>query len=104
MMFLSIAHLKLFVIVQNEFNPLDWLPVLQVVVDRIKIDKSEEETSIMFELLKTLVEAGADVVASHIPHIIYLLTQHIVKHIPLVPEPWPQVSLAIHRIEFHSHV
>ncbi|XP_076942305.1 uncharacterized protein LOC143612130 [Bidens hawaiensis] len=76
---------------ENEFNPLDWLPVLQVVVDKIKIDNSEEETSIMFELLKTLVEAGADVVASHIPHIIYLLTQHIVKHIPLVPEPWPQV-------------
>ncbi|KAK9079983.1 hypothetical protein SSX86_001658 [Deinandra increscens subsp. villosa] len=76
-------------LVENEFSPPDWLLVLQIVVDKITRD-NDEETSIMFELLKTLVEAGADV-APHIPHIISLLTQHIVKHIPLYHEPWPQV-------------
>ncbi|KAI7726663.1 hypothetical protein M8C21_029973 [Ambrosia artemisiifolia] len=75
---------------ENEFSPPEWLPVLQIVVDRITSD-NEEEMSIMFELLITLVEAGADVVAPHIPHIISLLAQHVIKHIPLIPEPWPQV-------------
>ncbi|KAM0046778.1 putative armadillo-like helical protein [Helianthus debilis subsp. tardiflorus] len=75
---------------ENEFSPPEWLPVLQIVVDRITGDIEEEEMSIMFELLKTLVEAGADV-APHIPHIISLLAQHVIKDIPLVPEPWPQV-------------
>ncbi|KAI3821597.1 hypothetical protein L1987_09166 [Smallanthus sonchifolius] len=76
-------------LVENDFYPPEWLPILQIVADRITRD-NDEETSIMFELLKTLVEAGADVVAPHIPHIVSLLAQHILKHIPLIPEPWPQ--------------
>ncbi|KAI3687068.1 hypothetical protein L1987_80759 [Smallanthus sonchifolius] len=76
-------------LVENEFYPPEWLPILQIVADRITRD-NDEEPSIMFELLKTLVEAGADVVAPHIPHIVSVLAQHILKHIPLIPEPWPQ--------------
>lgn len=52
----------------------------------------------MFELLKTLVEAGGDAVAPHIPHIISLLSEDILKHIPLTPEPWPQVSAVLHSV------
>ncbi|XP_071706756.1 importin beta SMX1 [Rutidosis leptorrhynchoides] len=74
---------------ENEFFPPEWLPVLQIVVGKIK--DNDEETSIMFELLKTLVEAGGDTVAPHIPHIIALLAEDILKHIPSSPEPWPQV-------------
>ncbi|XP_024986626.1 importin beta-like SAD2 [Cynara cardunculus var. scolymus] len=76
-------------LVENDFFPPEWLPILQVVVGRIR--DNGEETSIMFELLKTLVEAGGDIVASHIPHIISLLAEDILKHIPPSPEPWPQV-------------
>lgn len=64
------------------------------MVGRIRESNDEEtESAIMFEVLKTLVEAGGDAVVPHIPHIISLLAQHILNHIPLSPEPWPQVSL-----------
>ncbi|KAJ9536856.1 hypothetical protein OSB04_029589 [Centaurea solstitialis] len=76
-------------LVENDFFPPEWLPILQVVVGRIR--DNGEETPVMFELLKTLVEAGGDAVAPHIPHIIALLAQDILKHIPSSPEPWPQV-------------
>nr|XP_043608591.1 importin beta-like SAD2 homolog [Erigeron canadensis] len=76
-------------LVENDFFPPEWLPVLQIVVGKIK--ENNEETSVMFELLKTLVEAGGDNVASHIPHITSLLAEDILKHIPSSPEPWPQV-------------
>ena len=75
---------------QNDFFPPEWLPVLQHVVGRIR--DNDEDTSVMFELLKTLVEAGGDIVAPHIPHIISVLAEDIQKHIPLSPEQWPQVS------------
>ncbi|XP_023733599.1 importin beta-like SAD2 homolog [Lactuca sativa] len=79
-------------LVENEFLPPEWLPILQVVVGRIRESNDEEtESAIMFEVLKTLVEAGGDAVVPHIPHIISLLAQHILNHIPLSPEPWPQV-------------
>ncbi|GKC88055.1 importin beta-like SAD2 protein, partial [Tanacetum coccineum] len=74
---------------QNDFFPPEWLPVLQRVVGRIR--DNDEDTSVMFELLKTLVEAGGDIVAPHIPHIISVLAGDIQKHIPLSPEQWPQV-------------
>ncbi|KAD4385083.1 hypothetical protein E3N88_25251 [Mikania micrantha] len=77
-------------LVENDFSPPEWLPILQIVVDRITID-NDVEIPVMYELLKTLVEAGADAVAPHIPHIVSLLAQHILKHIPLISEPWPQV-------------
>lgn len=76
-------------LVENEFFPPEWLPVLQIVVGRIR--ENNDENAIMFELLKTLIEAGGDAVATHIPNIISLLAQDILKHIPISPEPWPQV-------------
>lgn len=76
-------------LVENDFFPPEWLPVLQHVVGRIR--DNDEDTSVMFELLKTLVEAGGDIVAPHIPHIISVLGEDIQKHIPLSPEQWPQV-------------
>ncbi|KAL4590741.1 hypothetical protein LXL04_003683 [Taraxacum kok-saghyz] len=68
-------------LVENEFFPSEWLPVLEVVVGRIR--ENDEESGIMFELLKTLVEAGGD---AHIPLIVPLLVQHILNHIPLSPQ------------------
>nr|GEW17502.1 importin beta-like SAD2 homolog [Tanacetum cinerariifolium] len=76
-------------LVENDFFPPEWLPVLQHVVGRIR--DNDEDTSVMFELLKTLVEAGGDIVAPHIPHIISVLAEDIQKHIPLSLEQWPQV-------------
>ena len=74
---------------QNDYLPPEWLPLLQVVVGRIA-DESEE-TSILFKLLGTLVEAGNEHVALHIPFIISSLVGTISKCIPPTSEPWPPV-------------
>lgn len=71
--------------------PLEWLPLLQVIVGRIS--DVEEETSISLQLLGTLVEAGNENIAPHIPHVVTLLVMTILKHIPLDSEPWPQVCV-----------
>ncbi|XP_057476826.1 LOW QUALITY PROTEIN: importin beta-like SAD2 homolog [Actinidia eriantha] len=74
-------------LVENDYLPPEWLPLLQVVVGQIA-DESEE-TSILFQLLGTLVEAGNEHVALHIPYIISSLVGTISKCIPPTPEPWP---------------
>lgn len=56
-----------------------------------RIGDEDEESSIIFQLLSTLVEAGNESVAPHIPYIVSLLVGTILKHIPANPEPWPQV-------------
>lgn len=76
---------------QNDYFPPDWLPILQVVVGRI-VDEGEE-TSILFQLLGTLVEAGNEHIALHIPYIISSLVGTISKCIPPTPEPWSQVRI-----------
>ncbi|GFZ13846.1 ARM repeat superfamily protein [Actinidia rufa] len=54
-----------------------------------RIADESEETSILFQLLGTLVEAGNEHVALHIPYIISSLVGTISKCIPPTPEPWP---------------
>lgn len=76
-------------LVENEYFPPEWLPLLQVVVGRIS-DESEE-TSILFQLLGTLIEAGSEHVALHIPEIMSSLVVTISKFIPPNPEPWSQM-------------
>lgn len=76
-------------LVENEYLPPEWLPVLQVMVGRI--GDEDEESPIIFQLLSTLVEAGNESVAPHIPYIVSLLVGTILKHIPANPEPWPQM-------------
>ncbi|WJZ86762.1 hypothetical protein VitviT2T_006189 [Vitis vinifera] len=75
--------------VQNDYLPPEWLPLLQVVVGGI--GDEDEENSVLFQLLSTVVEAGNENVAVHLPHIISLLVGQISKSIPPNPEPWPQM-------------
>lgn len=74
---------------QNEYLPPEWLPVLQVIVGRI--GDEDEESSILFQLLSTLVEAGSESVAPHIPHIVSLVVGAISKYMATNPGPWSQV-------------
>ncbi|KAL7178394.1 hypothetical protein ACSBR2_031525 [Camellia fascicularis] len=76
-------------LVENDYLPPEWLPLLQIVVSRIADEG--EETSILFQLLGTLVEAGNEHVSLHIPYIILSLVGTISKCIPPNPEPWPQM-------------
>ncbi|XP_009804028.1 importin beta-like SAD2 homolog isoform X3 [Nicotiana sylvestris] len=82
-------------LVENEYMPPEWLPLLQVVCHRI--GDEEEDSSIYFQLLSTMVEAGTEKIAPHIPDIVCLLVREISKKLPLDLEPWPQgfASLAV---------
>ncbi|XP_019253328.1 PREDICTED: uncharacterized protein LOC109232117 isoform X2 [Nicotiana attenuata] len=82
-------------LVENEYMPPEWLPLLQVVCHRI--GDEEEDNSIYFQLLSTMVEAGNEKIAPHIPDIVCLLVREISKKLPLDLEPWPQgfASLAV---------
>ncbi|GAV71639.1 hypothetical protein CFOL_v3_15129 [Cephalotus follicularis] len=76
-------------LLENDYPPPDWLPLLQVVVGRI--GNEDEENIILFQLLTSVVEAGGEDVAVHIPYIISALVGTISKCIHPGPEPWPQV-------------
>lgn len=76
---------------QNEYPPPEWLPLLQVVIGRI--GNNEEESSILFQLLSSVVEAGNENVVFHIPYIVSTLVVAISKCIPSDLKPWPQVCV-----------
>lgn len=75
---------------QNEYVPPDWLSVLQVVVNQIA-NGEKNESSFLFHLLGTAVEAGQNIISAHIPMLISSVVGAIVNHIPPIPDPWPQV-------------
>lgn len=74
---------------QNDYLPPEWLPLLQVVIGGIGQD--DEENSILFQLLSSIVEAGNENIGIHIPHVVLSLVGAISKSIPPNLEPWPQV-------------
>ncbi|XP_050216139.1 importin beta-like SAD2 homolog isoform X2 [Mercurialis annua] len=76
-------------LLENEYLPPKWLPLLQVVISRI--DMEEEETSILFQLLSSMVEAGDENVADHIPYMVSSLAGLLSKFIHPGLESWPQV-------------
>lgn len=75
---------------QNEYVPPDWLSVLEVVVNQIA-NGEKNESSFLFHLLGTAVEAGQNIISAHIPMLISSVVGAIVNHIPPIPDPWPQV-------------
>lgn len=85
---------------QNDYLPPEWLPLLQVVIGGIGQD--DEENSILFQLLSSMVEAGNENVAIHIPHSVLSLVGAISKSIPPNFEPWPQVCTTCSMIYIHT--
>lgn len=76
-------------VLQNEYMPPELLPLLQVVCYRISDE--EEDSSIYFQLLSTMVEAATEKLSPHIPEIVCLLVKETSKNLPLDLEPWPRV-------------
>ena len=78
---------------QNDYMPPDFLPLLQVIVGNIGNDEteSESESSILFQLLSSIMEAGDEKVAVHIPHIVSSIVSPVSKWLTSNLEPWPQV-------------
>lgn len=90
----SNSNIFLYFNLQNDYLPIEWLPLLQILVDNVGITK-ENESAVLFELLATTVEVGGEIVAMHIPMAVTALAGIIVKHLPPHPEPWPQVIFFI---------
>lgn len=85
------THLALYVcFVQNDYLPPEWHPLLQVIVGRI--GNEDEENSILFELLSSVVGAASENIADHIPYIVSSLVGAISKGMHPSSEPWPQVG------------
>nr|XP_023883800.1 uncharacterized protein LOC111996099 isoform X2 [Quercus suber] len=76
-------------LLENDYAPPEWLPLLEGVIGRIS--NEDEESSILFQLLSSVVEAGDETVVVHIPYIVSSLVGAISKWIPANLEPWPQV-------------
>lgn len=71
--------------------PPDFLPLLQVIVGNIGNDENESESSILFQLLSSIMEAGDEKVAVHIPLIVSSIVGPVSKWLTSNLEPWPQV-------------
>ncbi|KAK2358448.1 ARM repeat superfamily protein [Trifolium repens] len=76
-------------LLDNDYMPPDFLPVLQVIVSNIGNDESD--SSILFQLLSSIMETGEEKVSVHIPHIIPSLVGSVSKWLTSNLEPWPQV-------------
>ncbi|XP_015900167.3 importin beta-like SAD2 homolog isoform X2 [Ziziphus jujuba] len=76
-------------LLESDYPPPEWLPLLQVVIDRIGND--DEESSVLFQLLSSMVETGEENVAVHIPYVVSSLVGALSKCIPHDLEPWPQM-------------
>ncbi|CAJ2645428.1 unnamed protein product [Trifolium pratense] len=68
--------------------PPDFLPLLQVIVSNIGID--ENDSSILFQLLSSIMETGEEKVSVHIPHTIPSIVGSVSKWLTSNLEPWPQ--------------
>jgi hypothetical protein len=77
-------------LLQKEYKPQQWLPLLQAAVMGTKM-QDEEDATLSLQLLGTAAEAGEDDVAPHVPAITAAVQGEILRHIPPHPEPWPQI-------------
>ncbi|KAK7388057.1 hypothetical protein VNO78_22860 [Psophocarpus tetragonolobus] len=78
-------------LLDNDYMPPDFLPLLQVIVSNIGNNEGESESSLLFQLLSSIMEAGDEKVAIHIPHIVSSIVGPVSKWLTANLEPWPQV-------------
>ncbi|XP_047169798.1 importin beta-like SAD2 isoform X1 [Vigna umbellata] len=80
-------------LLDNDYMPPEFLPLLQVIIGSIAKDEieNESESSILFQLLSSIMEAGDEKVAVHIPHIVSSIVGSVSKWLTVNMEPWPQV-------------
>lgn len=67
------------------------MPLLQIIIGRI--GNEEDEDSILFQLLRSVVESGSQDIATHIPYTVSLLVSNMLKFMHPNEDPWSQVSL-----------
>ncbi|RID63443.1 hypothetical protein BRARA_E02452 [Brassica rapa] len=78
-------------LLENEYTPPEWLPLLQIIIGRI--GKEDEEDSILFQLLKSVVESGSQDIAMHIPYIVSSLVSNMLNFIDPSEDQWSQATV-----------
>ncbi|GMH18258.1 hypothetical protein Nepgr_020099 [Nepenthes gracilis] len=76
-------------LLENDYLPPNWLPLLEVLVG--KIGNEDQETSMLFQLLSSVVEAGNEEVAVHAPLVVPSLVDAISKCLTSNPETSAEV-------------
>lgn len=76
-------------LIKNGNASPDWVALLQVV----KWTSAEDgnESTVLFQLLGTVVEAGQEKFLPHIPGTVSNIANTIANFLSPVPDPWPQV-------------
>ncbi|MQM04400.1 hypothetical protein Taro_037202 [Colocasia esculenta] len=77
-------------LLENDYLPPDWLSLVEVIAKQMGYG-DENEISLLFQLISTVVEVGQQDLTVHIPTIVSSITNIMSKYLPPVPEPWPQV-------------
>uniref|UniRef100_A0A1J3IUD6 Importin beta-like SAD2-like protein n=1 Tax=Noccaea caerulescens TaxID=107243 RepID=A0A1J3IUD6_NOCCA len=75
-------------LLENEYQPPEWLPLLLIIIGRI--GNEEDEDSILFQLLRSVVESGGQDIATHIPYIISSLVNNMLNLMHPSEDPWSQ--------------
>ncbi|CAN8270232.1 unnamed protein product [Cochlearia groenlandica] len=78
-------------LLENEYQPPEWLPLLQIIIGRI--GNEEDEDSILFQLLKSVVESGGQDITTHIPYIVSSLVSNMLKFMQPGEDSWSQSIL-----------
>ncbi|CAH2053475.1 unnamed protein product [Thlaspi arvense] len=78
-------------LLENEYQPPEWMPLLQIIIGRI--GKEEDEDSILFQLLRSVVDSGSQDIAMHIPNIVSSLVTNMLKFMDPSEDSWSQAIL-----------
>ncbi|XP_010465777.1 PREDICTED: uncharacterized protein LOC104746078 isoform X1 [Camelina sativa] len=78
-------------LLENEYQPPEWLPLLQIIIGRI--GSEEDEDGILFQLLRSVIESGSQAIATHIPYIVSSLVSNLLTFMHPSEDPWSQAIL-----------
>eukprot|EP00250_Pteridium_aquilinum_P033256 c5372_g1_i1 orf=217-3513(+) len=84
------AAAALSALLQEEFKPVEWLPLLEAAVTGGR-SEDNDEASVALQVLATAADVGEEDLVPHLPAIISAVRAELYKRIPCIPEPWPQV-------------
>lgn len=67
------------------------MPLLQIIIGRI--GNEDDEDSILFQLLRSVIESGSQDIATHIPYMVSSLGSNMLTFMHPSEDPWSQVYL-----------
>ncbi|XP_023642078.1 uncharacterized protein LOC17893252 [Capsella rubella] len=78
-------------LLENEYQPPEWLPLLQIIIGRV--GSEEDEDGILFQLLRSVIDSGSQDISTHIPYIVSSLVSNMLPFLHPSEDPWSQAIL-----------